>query len=342
MGKAGMNVLQIVPEMEEGGVERHVLGLSNSLAAMGNRVVVVSAGGKLEKNLKDIPCLHLPVHRKNPFTALYAAFRIADCAKREQIRVLHAHSRVPAWIAWWVSRISGIPFVLTAHAMYSHGRALLPFSRASAVISVSDAVRGHLAPYLEGRRSFTILNGLEERAEKWSGRRVGDTVRFLFVGRLTDVKGLHVLLGALEKIRDHPWVLDVVGDGPRRKDLEALASRLDLGKRVVFHGFREDPETWMAECSCFLFPSLEEGMGLTLMRAVSMAVPVIASDLPAVREIALSPHGLVPPGQEEAWAGELRDFLITGTVRARFVPSRIPGMKEMASSVAGVYEEVAG
>ena len=65
-----MNIIHILPEMDEGGVERHVLWLANELAALGHTVTVVSAGGKLEAQLKGVKIVHLPVHRKNPQTAL--------------------------------------------------------------------------------------------------------------------------------------------------------------------------------------------------------------------------------------------------------------------------------
>jgi hypothetical protein len=59
-----VNIIHILPEFDEGGVERHVLWLSNELAALGHDVTVVSAGGKLEARLKGVTIVHLPVHRK--------------------------------------------------------------------------------------------------------------------------------------------------------------------------------------------------------------------------------------------------------------------------------------
>jgi len=123
-----LKIAQILPEFHEGGVERHVLWLSNALAELGHEVTVISAGGKLEEKINPgVVCWRLPVHRKNPFTGFYSASRIAYRAKREGWDILHAHSRVPAWIAWWVSLMAGIPWVLTAHARYSLNSGLLPF-----------------------------------------------------------------------------------------------------------------------------------------------------------------------------------------------------------------------
>lgn len=280
-----MKIFQILPEMHEGGVERHVLWLSNELAAMGHDVTVVSAGGKLEGDLKGVKTTRLPVHLKNPVTALYSALAIAWAAKREKADIIHAHSRVPAWIAWWASRLAGKPFIITAHAVYRLNWALVPFSRANLIICVSETVRAHLLKKINNR-AVTIFNGLGPVNAVWNeSSRANDEVRFLFVGRLTRKKGLHLVIEALSQMLERNWILDVVGDGPEREELEEQAKKLCMSDRVFFHGFRDDTDEWMLRCSCFLFPSTEEGMGLTLMRAVQMGVPVLASDIPAAREL---------------------------------------------------------
>ena len=114
-----MKIAQILPEFHEGGVERHVLWLSNALAGLGHEVTVISAGGKLEDKLdRRVAFWRLPVQRKNPITGLYSALKIAGRAKRQQWDILHAHSRVPAWIAWWASAMSSKPWIFTAHDRY--------------------------------------------------------------------------------------------------------------------------------------------------------------------------------------------------------------------------------
>lgn len=337
-----MNIIHILPEFDEGGVERHVLWLANELAALGHDVTVVSAGGKLEARLKGVTIVHLPVHRKNPLTALYSAFRIARIAKREKTDVLHAHSRVPAWVAWWASRLSGRPFVLTAHDVYRLNKALIPFSRAGCVICVSETVRSHLLSVIRGP-SRTILNGLQPLGVSWVKKECSEAVsRFLFVGRLTKRKGLHVVLEALGGLSRNDWILDVVGDGPQRTELEEQAQRLSLADRVFFHGFQDNPDIWMSECSCFLFPSLEEGMGLTLMRAIQMDVPALASDIPPVRELLRdSTLPLIPPTVSE-WRKVLSRVVSEkkGFLFPSFSKVKILSTQEMARKVLDCYYEV--
>ena len=81
-------------------------------------------------------------------------------------------------------------------------------------------------------------------------------------------------------------------------------------------------------------------MGQVLMRAVRMGVPVLASDIPAVRELAVSPEGLVPPGDVEAWRAALEGFLRSGEVGARFDAGRTPSVEEMTGALLDVYGEV--
>lgn len=334
-----MKIFQILPEMHEGGVERHVLWLSNELAAMGHDVTVVSAGGKLEGDLKGVKTTRLPVHLKNPVTALYSALAIARAAKREKADIIHAHSRVPAWIAWWASAVSGVPWIATCHAFYSRNAGLIPYKKAGTLISVSEAVRSFFMDLHPETENKVVYNGLPLSQHRWRGSKEGPA-KFLFVGRLSRTKGILTLIEAFSRLNSGDWTLDVIGDGPLFGQIKTMISAYSIENRVKLHGFYDAPEEWMAKCSCFLFPSLEEGMGLTLMRAVQMGAPVIASDLPAVREISLSCSVLVNPGDVEAWARAIKGFLKSGVSAAIFNPEKILTSTKMAKSVEKIYAEI--
>lgn len=326
-----MRILQILPGFEEGGVERHVLWLSNELARRGHEVTVLSSGGRLEASLKNAEHWTLPVQRKNIFTGLYCAIRIAIRAKQENWQIFHSHSRVPSWIAWWASCMTGIPFVITAHSFYSLNIGLYPLKKADSAISVSYSVSEYLKKFLPENEKV-IYNGLPPVKVEWRGSPETGS-RFLFIGRLTRLKGVHILLKALAGAASLRWSLDIVGDGPQRQDLETLTNDLGLSERVNFRGFQDNTDQWLAECSCFVFPSLEEGMGLTLMRAVQMGVPVIASDLPAVRELTGSPETLVEPGSTERWEEALESFLRSGRVSKDFKRDLIMSQVEAVEKI---------
>lgn len=330
-----MRILHIVPEFEEGGVERHVLHLSRELIGMGHEVGLATAGGKLVPQLsEEVRVLRLPVHRKDPFTGLWCVARLA--MERGRWDLLHAHSRVPAWIAWWTSALTGVPWIMTAHAQYSLNMGIAPLRHARGVICVSDAVMRHL----EGRlppRARVILNGLRTPSAHWEAKPFSQDPRFLFVGRLTEAKGLDVALRALAGLRHRAWTLDVVGDGAQRGEWEALVAELGLADRVSFHGFRDDTDEWMARAGCLLFPSRQEGMGLVVMEALSVGLPVLASDIEPLRPLASGP--LIPPGDVPAWREAILRVLDDGPASPLSIDG-LPTIADMARQTAAFYEDV--
>lgn len=332
-----MKILMILPEFEEGGVERHVLWLSTELSALGHSVWIATAGGRLEAMLPpEIRVFHLPVHRKNPATAIYCALRLAALCRTEGIDLLHAHSRVPAWIAWWTSRISGKPWVFTAHACYSKNAGVFPLKRSNGTICVSETVRSHLATFLPAE-SIVIRNGLPESGLSWKGNT--EKVRqFLFVGRLTPLKGLDIVLQALCSVKELDWTLDILGDGPKRSELESFVMDNGLEGKVTFHGVQNDVGGWMARKDCLLFPSLSEGFGLVFMQALKIGIPCLASDLPATREILGRAGGLLEAGNVSVWEKAIGE-LLRGERRApKFDPARVHSLRKMCEETLKFYD----
>lgn len=335
-----MKILMILPEFEEGGVERHVLWLSTELSTLGHTVSIATAGGRLEEKIPpEVRVIHLPVHRKNPFTAFFSAVRIAWIARREAFDLLHAHSRVPAWIAWWASFFSGKPWIVTAHDRYRRNAAIGPFLKADGAICVSEAVRSHLEGSLPVN-TVVIRNGIPDTSARWQKRKEPGPFRFLFVGRLTRRKGLHVALSALSSVKGNPWVLDILGDGPQREELEAMAMNLGLEEKVCFHGFRDDVESWLASSDCLLFPSFDEGMPLTLMQGIRTGVPVLASGIDPVLELVGEEAGLIPPGEARAWERALSEVASGECEAPVYNPELVPSSAEMAARVDGFLKAV--
>ncbi len=330
-----MRILHLVPEFEEGGVERYVLQLVKEQVSHGLQVSLVTAGGKLESLLPpEVKVIHLPVHRKNLITGLYCVFHLAKNIKKWDL--LHAHSRVPAWIAWWTSGLTGIPWIMTAHAMYSLNAGITPLKHANGVICISDAVKQHLTKYLPAR-TVTVPNGVRKPSRLWEGKNNSEQPRFLFVGRLTRLKGLDTALRALGGLKDRDWTLDVIGDGPQRTELENLIAELGLKERIAFHGFRDDVEAWMARSSCLLFPSNQEGMGLAVLEAVNVGLPVLASDLEPLRPLASG--SLIPPGNVDAWRKAIEKVL-DGEPASPLLAERLPAFEDTVRGTEEFYKEV--
>ncbi|MDR1514427.1 MAG: glycosyltransferase [Synergistaceae bacterium] len=355
-------VIHILPELSEGGVERHVTELANELHAQGHDVMVVSAGGGLVRELKT-QHIQMPVHRKSIGRGLSCAERLASIARRGNVDLFHVHSRVPAWIAYFARMLSSVPFVVTAHARYSLNLGLWPLSRSDGAICVSQTVREHLSDWLPGNRVRVIYNAApsSENIIPWRGGN--KPKRLLYLGRLSRKKGVDVLLEALSSIEksgigsedrsdERAWSLDVVGDGPASAELRDRAEKLFSGfsgfpggrKRVLFHGHSDSPGDWIAQSDLFLFSSFDEGMPLSLLEALRAGIPILASDIPAVRELFRGDAGthanLVTAGDIDAWARAIGGFL-KGETLPRLSPAIVlPTINELAREVLQFYEDV--
>lgn len=120
---------------------------------------------------------------------------------------------------------------------------------------------------------------------------MGDAARFLYIGRLDGNKRVDRILEALGHVR-LPWRLQVVGDGPEREHLEALAATLGIRDRVDWHGWCEDPWLEVAEVTALLFTSHAEGFPMVLLEAAARGVPIMAMDCPTgPREIVTPENG---------------------------------------------------
>ena len=115
-----MKVLQILPELKSGGVERGTVDLAKYLLRHGHQALVVSAGGPLVGDLTAAGVTHytLPVQRKSPFSVYFSARVLAKIVRKEKVDIIHARSRVPALVAMLVSRRTQVPFITTCHGFY--------------------------------------------------------------------------------------------------------------------------------------------------------------------------------------------------------------------------------
>ena len=329
-----MKILHIVPEFEEGGVERYVVQLSHEQVNAGHSVFLATAGGKLEKFLPEsVKVIHLPVQRKNPFTGLYSAHKLSMSGNWN---IIHAHSRVPAWIAWRLSALTHTSWVMTAHAPYSLNAGLIPLKHADGVICVSESVRQALTKYLP-ENSITIPNGIRKPRFSWGGRYFPDNTRLLYVGYLSQRKGLSTAIQALGRLKDYAWTLDVLGDGSHREELENLVRELGLNERVKFWGFRDDAEEFMSRSACLLFPSHQEGLPLTVNEALAVGLPVLASDIEPLRPLASG--GLVPPGDVNAWTVAIRRVL-EGGAASPLCADGLTTFEETAQRTEDFYRQI--
>lgn len=259
------------------------------------------------------------------------------CALRTQREfspdLIHAHWWFPSGLmATVAAAMTGQPVVITMHGSDVRFAAALRVARplfrwvlghAAAVTAVSTWL---------ARQSHDISNGTPPHVAPMPAatelfvpaQQARDPTRLLFVGRLNQQKGAARLLEAMARVTA-PCTLDVIGDGPDREALAALAERLNLAERVRWHGALPQPAlaTFYQRAAVLAVPSSGEGLGLTGVEAQLCGTPVVAFDSGGVADTLDANHSglLVPAGNVDAFAAAL-DSLLRDSDRARAMGER--------------------
>lgn len=318
-----MNILQIVPELRSGGVERGTVDFAKYLLAQGHRSVIVSAGGPLVNTLLDSGVVHytLPVHKKNLFLMWRCVRELSVILRKEGIEIVHARSRVPAWIAYFACRRERIPFITTCHGVYNTSLASRVMGWGKFVIAISHAVSVHMKERfgVPHHRLRLIHRGvsLDEFTAKAElpGRK--ETLTVGIVGRITPIKGHSVLIKAMARVfRLIPHArLIVIGEAPRNRyqeELLMLARRLGIEDRIEFLGNRYDVPDLVKKMDVLVAPAVgEEAFGRVIIEAGACGVPVIASRIGGIVDIVEDGIDglLVPAGDVVALAEAVADVL---------------------------------
>ena len=149
-------------------------------------------------------------------------------------------------------------------------------------------------------------------------RPPGDARRVLMVARLDPIKDQATLLRAFAAAHQPGWELQLVGEGPDRARLEALAAELGLDSNQVFLGRRSDIPELLGKADLFAFSTTHaEGFGIVLIEAMAAGLPILASDVPACREVLKEgiAGDLLPAGDVQAWIYALQQMMDSQPLR---------------------------
>lgn len=154
------------------------------------------------------------------------------------------------------------------------------YQTAACVLGIAPYVRDLLASMPLRRFEVMSETGIERLPPK-ACRATGTGLRLLFAGRIVRTKGARDAIRALALARDLPAVIDILGDGPDRRQCESLARRAGLGSRVRFHGWlpRAAVDQFYRQADVFIFPSYREPGGNVIFEAMSHGLPLIVSDI---------------------------------------------------------------
>ncbi|HEY1614009.1 MAG TPA: glycosyltransferase family 4 protein [Rhizomicrobium sp.] len=338
-------ILQIVPALDSGGAERSTIEIAEALSREGFAPLVASAGGRMVGELERAggEWIAAPVNTRSPLGIVSNAGMLDALIRRRNIRLVHARSRAPAWSALIAARRAGVPFVTTHHGIYS-GRT--PWKRlynsvmvrGDAVIANSQWTADHIrALYGDTPRRLRVIprgidparfdpasvSAAQVLALRQSWRAGPDDVVILLPGRLTRLKGQLVLIAALGRLAAREDIgrlrLVLAGDAQGRTDYEQeirrAISTAGLERMAEIVGHVEDMPTAYSASDIVISASTQpESFGRTVAEASAMGRAVIATDHGGARETVLQARSgyLVPPGDEDALAGAIRQLVQMG------------------------------
>lgn len=366
-------ILQVLPALVSGGVERGTIEIAEAIRDAGFRALVASAGGPLVAELDRLGVAHvtLPLDTKSPLGILRNASALAALVRAEEVAVIHARSRAPAWSALLAARRGGARFVTTYHGTYNEG---LPgkrlynsvMARGDRVIAISRFIAGiirdrhgtpeariRLIPRGVDPRRFdpaaVPLSRIAAIREGWCVPPGGHAV--LLPGRMSRWKGQAVLLEALPKL-PQGTIAVLAGGGSEAfaAELRERAEALGVADRLRLLGHVDELAATLMAADIVVHASTDaEAFGRTVIEAQAMARPVIASDLGGPRETV--EEGVtgwrVPPGDAAALAAALTRALSLPEaeraaigLRARAAVLRDYTTAAMQAATIGVYLEL--
>lgn len=369
-------VLQVLPALETGGVERGAVDIAAAIAEAGWTPLVASSGGRLEHELTRIGATHftLPLKSKNPLVMARNVRRLGDLIAREGVDLVHARSRAPAWSAFLAARQAGVPFVTTFHGTHTHGtwakrryNAVMTYGRR--VIAISEFIADHLRKVynVDDARIRVIHRGIDTArfhpaavsadriiglARRW---RIDETKPVIMLpGRLTRWKGHLDLIEALVKLGRRDVLCLMVGDETKqsgyRAEVEARLAQAGLREVVGLVGASNDmPAAYMLADVVVSASARPEAFGRVAVEGQAMGRPVIATGHGGARETVLDGETgwLVPPGDTDALARALEQALSMDATRRGLMAQRAMArveaefsLTQMRAKTLDVYREV--
>lgn len=363
-----MRTIQLLPELNEGGVERGVVETNREFTQLGRESHVISAGGRLVEQLKLDGGHHheLDICSKNILTAPYRSAQLSKLLDSVNPDVIHARSRVPAWLAYFANKKAKRPFVTTVHGLNSVNRYSKIMSSGDRVICVSEVVRDYIRKHYNTDPNIirVIQRGVDMNrfnpdtvdasnvAQLKDQLGLNGKLIITSVGRITWLKDYETFIQAMAKVCQHtPEAVGLIVGGYRKdkseyfESLQKLVAGHKLEGRIIFAGSQEDMTSIYALSDIVVNASLKMGnMGRTVVEALALGTPVIATTFEGLRNLVEDDKNGYVIGNKDI--DGLAEALLR-TIRASFSVDAIRGtvpkeytLDHMVESILNVYQEV--
>ncbi len=368
-----LSVVQMLPELDSGGVERGTLEIGRYLADRGHRSMVVSGGGRLVRQLVAEGSQHInwQVGAKSPLSLRYL-LPLRRLLKEEQVDILHLRSRMPAWlgyIAWKTLPRHNRPILVTTfHGFYSVNRYSAIMTKGDGIIAISKSIEQHIREAYRVRKNIRLIFRGVDR-EVFSPEHVGEqrvaqlrsawrldgrSPVIMLPGRLTRLKGQDVFIRALALVKQTDYQAVLVGDVADNpgftEELRNLIKQHGLSDRVFLVGYCDDMPAALLAADIVVSASSNEpeAFGRTTIEAMAMGKPVVATAHGGSLET-VSPGRtgwLVSPGDPRDLAIALDEALASperrealGRAGQELVNQRFT-MKQMCEKTEALYREL--
>jgi glycosyltransferase involved in cell wall biosynthesis len=363
-----LTVIQLVPALNAGGVERATLEIGGALTAAGHRSIVVSAGGRLLDQLATQGSEHIELDiGDKSFGTLRHVFTLRKLFRKLKPDIVHARSRLPAWLGWAALRgVRGPHFVTTVHGLNSPGSYSSIMTRGERVICVSNAVRDYILkhyPRIRPGRLTVIPRGIDTREFPF-GYLPDDGWREEFYREFPQLEGgmLLTLPGRGTRLKGHADAIELLAGlaargldcrlllvGARQAGreeyvagLEALAQQRGVVQHVVITPPRSDVrEIYSISNLVLQLSNKPEAFGRTVLEALALCRPVCGYAHGGVGELLaeLYPDGRVPPGDITRLIERAAELL---RVAPPIAPLKSFRLADMQAATLALYSQLAG
>lgn len=364
-----LTVVQILPALSSGGVERGTLEVGAYLSSNGHRSIVISAGGRMVKRLQAEGSEHLtwPIGKKSLLT-LKLVRRLQKFLQKEKVDILHVRSRFPAWIAYLAWREMDPKtrprLVTTVHGPYSVSSYSAVMTKGERIIVISEMIREYVTKQYKVPEDNIrlVYRGVDALAFPFGYQPKDDWLKawyqqypmtdnkdlLLLPARVTKWKGQEDFIDLVAQLKTHynNFHALIVGEVKKGKEnylkkLEKKVKKLGVADLVTFVGHRDDLREIMAISKIVYSFSLEpEAFGRTTIEALNLGVPVMGYSHGGVSEqlAAILPEGLIDVGN----VAEATMLTLSWLHKPpNVVMNKVFTLNNMLESTMNVYQELA-
>ncbi|WP_213951309.1 glycosyltransferase family 4 protein [Tepidanaerobacter syntrophicus] len=311
-----IKVLHVLSDTNVGGAGRYIFNLlSDKYETSFEAAVACPKGGELEKELRERNIQVFPLEGGESSTNMSQIKSLRRIISQEKFDIVHTHASFAGRIA---GKMAGAKVVMTRHSIMGGGAGpvkrmitrLISRIFTDKIIAISRAVKINLIESGVPADMITIIyNGID--TTKFEGVKgtlrkelniTPDTPIIGMVARLVPEKGYEYAINAFYRvIKDYPnALLVIIGSGSLEKNLKNMCSELGIESNVIFMGYRQDVENLMADFDLFVLSSVSEGLGLSLLEAMALGKPVVATITGGIPEVIKDGTNglLVQPGND--------------------------------------------